>query len=219
MSNTKPTTKSNRKPPLSLEQWAAIEADYRAGILSNRQIGKKHGCSDKAVGKRAEQFGWKKDLANAIRARAQELVRTQEVRNEVRASITDEEIIEDNANLQAEVIREHRTDIQKHRGLASKLLCELEFVTDNQELFEQLGELLIDPYDSDGKINQAEMKRLQALNRAIDMTGRVDSLKKLSDTLKTIIALEREAFAIDGKQSLGETLESMLEKLNEEKDQ
>lgn len=38
--------------------WTAVEADFRAGILSNRQIGKKHGVSESAIRKEAGKRGW-----------------------------------------------------------------------------------------------------------------------------------------------------------------
>lgn len=38
--------------------WGGVEADFRAGILSNRQIAKKHGASEAAIRKRAMASGW-----------------------------------------------------------------------------------------------------------------------------------------------------------------
>lgn len=199
------------------KDWAKIEADYRAGIKSNVSIGNEHGVSETAIRKRAKKESWVKDLKAQIKAKADSLVRAQLVRDTVRIdnAISEKEIIEVNAQMQATIIFEHRTDIQRNRSLAKKLLNELEFVTDNKELFEQLGELLIDTSPNEnGKVNQDEAKRLQALNRAIDLSGRVSSAKALSETLKVLIALEREAFGIDQKSNTGKSLEDFLERLD-----
>jgi hypothetical protein len=76
------------------------------------------------------------------------------------------------------------------------MLNELEMTSDNQELFEKLGDFLIDTTD-DADTGQA--KRLEAFNKAISMSSRIDSLKKLAETLKVLIALEREAFGLNNE--------------------
>jgi glycerate-2-kinase len=46
------------------------------------------------------------------------------------------------------------------------------------------------------------------------MPSRVDVMKKLSDTLKTLIALERQAFGIDGKETeAGGAIESVIKRV------
>jgi predicted house-cleaning noncanonical NTP pyrophosphatase (MazG superfamily) len=215
MANSKVSTTTEKKAV----DWAVIEKDYRAGVKSNRQMADEHSISETAIRKRAAKYEWKKDLANKIRERAKELVRTQEVRTEVRTEqdvAEDAEIIETNAKMQADVVISHRKDIQRTRSLAAKLLSEVEHVTDNQDLFEQLGELLIDTSPREnGKVDQNEFKRMEALNRVLDMSGRIDSCKKLSETLKTLIGLEREAFSIDEKTQTEMTLEDYLEKIDQ----
>lgn len=51
--------------------WEAVERDYRAGILSVREIGAKCGCTHTAINKRAKRDGWERERA----ARQQEPVR------------------------------------------------------------------------------------------------------------------------------------------------
>ena len=51
--------------------WEAVERDYRAGILSVREIGAKCGCTHTAINKRAKAEGWERERA----ARQQEPVR------------------------------------------------------------------------------------------------------------------------------------------------
>jgi hypothetical protein len=178
--------------------WNEIEAEYRAGIKSNVAIANEYEVSEGAIRKRAKKEDWVKDLGAQIKSKADSLVRAQAVREEVRAStaVSEKEIIEANATMQANKILEHRTDIQRYRALASKLVTELELTSDNQELFEKLGELLIDTTDDQ---DTGQAKRLEALNKAMSMSSRIDSLKKLAETLKVLIGLEREAFGLNNE--------------------
>ena len=43
--------------------WEAVERDYRAGILSVREIGAKCGCTHTAINKRAKRDGWERERA------------------------------------------------------------------------------------------------------------------------------------------------------------
>src|SRR3712207_417649 len=45
--------------------WTAVEADFRGGTLSNRQIAKRHGVSESAIRKRSESEGWVRTLAQS----------------------------------------------------------------------------------------------------------------------------------------------------------
>ena len=46
--------------------WERIEYDYRAGILSVREISEARGVSHTAVNKKAKQLGWERDLKAKI---------------------------------------------------------------------------------------------------------------------------------------------------------
>ncbi|MNK86991.1 hypothetical protein D3C87_1069170 [compost metagenome] len=53
--------------------WPVIEADYRAGIKSLRQIASQQGVSEGAIRKRAKKEDWQRDLAAKIQAKAEAL--------------------------------------------------------------------------------------------------------------------------------------------------
>lgn len=189
--------------------WGAIEKDYRAGIKSLRTIAGEHGVTEGAIRKRAKRDGWERDLAPKIKAKAEDLVRKATVRNMVRTetAMSERVLIEVNAQVQTDIILTHRTDIQRSRTLTMKLLEELEIATGDNDLLRQLGDLMYSP-DKNGvdKLNEL-------YNKIIAMPGRVDSMKKLADTLKTLIALEREAFGIDEKKGEENGPESFLKRL------
>lgn len=183
-------TKKPVKPP---PDWEAIERDFRAGVLSAREIAAANGVSHTAINKRAKERGWVRDLKDKIQAKADELVSRQQVSAEVSAQrvATERQIIEANAARIAQVRGEHRADIQRARSLALTLLAELEGQTDQLELLEQLGALMAKPDDKG-------IDRLNELYQKVLATpGRIDSFKKLSEAMRIVVALEREAYGLN----------------------
>jgi hypothetical protein len=172
--------------------WERIEADYRAGVLSVREIASAHGVSHTAINKRSSKDGWERDLSAKIKAKADALVSKAEVSSEVSKAKaeTDKVIVEANAEAIARVRLSHRSDISRSRRLAMALLEELEVATGSIELFQELGDFL----RSDDE--KGADKRNDVYQRVISSVGRIDSMKKLSDTLKTLVGLEREAYGI-----------------------
>lgn len=168
--------------------WEAIESLYRAGVLSIREIGKQHGISDPAIRKKAQQLGWQRDLGQKVRDK----VRSELVRTEVRTAdpISDEQVVEQEARKVVSVIRGHRGSITRMATIAGDLLDELAHQTIERELYEQLGFML--RKENDKGIDRANDLYLKLISGA----GRIDSMKKLAETMKILIGLERQAFNI-----------------------
>lgn len=193
--------------------WEKIELDYRAGVKSLREIASEQGVSDTAIRKRAKRDDWVRDLSAKIKAKADDLVRKEQVRSEVRTqnTVSEKETINANANLVASVRLSQRKDIQRSRKIAMSLFDELEHQVgiENVENLEELGELLRSD-DDKGRdaLNDLYMK-------IISMPGRVKSMKDLSDTLKTLIALERQAFGLDDENNKPvDALTALLERVS-----
>lgn len=170
--------------------WERIEADYRAGLLSVREIAAANGVSHVAIGKRAKRDGWERDLDAKIKAKADALVTKAEVTKEVTSeqAVTERRIVEANAQVIAEVRVSHRRDIARARSLAMKLLDELEIQTDNIDLLEQLETALAGEDGSDGLT--------RVFQRVTSTSGRIDSAKKLAEAMKVLVGMEREAYGI-----------------------
>lgn len=169
--------------------WEAIEAGYRAGVLSLRELGALHGVSHTAIGKKARTEGWERDLRAKIAAQAEALVIRQAVPASERKA-SERQIIEANAEAIATVRGSHRADIGRARSLVVTLLAELEQQTDNAGMFERLGELMENP-------DEKGLDRLrEAYNKIIGFGGRVASIKSLSEAMKNLVNLEREAYGI-----------------------
>jgi AcrR family transcriptional regulator len=176
--------------------WERIEADYRAGILSTREIASACGVSHTAINKRAKKDGWVRDLKAKIQAKADELVSRRMVSTEVSSqkAATERQIIEANAERIAQVRGEHRGDIQRVRSLALNLLGELEGQSASLEDLATLGELLRNP-DEDGNDRRNDLYL-----KIISTPSRIDSAKKVAETLKHAITMEREAYGLDDKK-------------------
>jgi len=171
--------------------WEGVERDYSAGLLSLREIGAKHGVTHGAINKRANRDGWARDLSAKIKIKADLLVSTEMVSTAVSTKkASEKEIIEVNAQAIVNIKLAHRGDIRKSKNIVNSLFDELESTTDNRELFEQLGEILRQESDSgQDKLNDIYKK-------VISLPQRIDGVKKLTDALKTMIGLEREAYDI-----------------------
>lgn len=202
---------SDKPAKRALVDWEAVERDYRADLLSLREIGVKHGCTEGAIRKRKkkdEEGGrqWERDLGAKIKAKADDLVRKDAVRSEVRSTqaASEREVVDANAQAIVNVRLGHRKDIAQGRALTIKLLDELEHHTDNRELLAQLGEIMADPDEKTGR------DRLNEIYRAvISLPERTKTMKALSDSLKTLIGLEREAFNIGSEAEKAPELENL----------
>lgn len=184
--------------------YERIEPGWRAGILSPAQLAAEYtkqtgvSVSHVAIIKHFKKLGVPRDLAEKVKAKAAAMVAEAMVTGKVSNVTTkqDAEIIDVAALTVANVEITQRKDIARSRALAISLLSELEQQTENRELFEQLGELLR------SEDEKGQDKRNELYHKVISSPGRIDSMKKLSDTLKTLIGLEREAYGIAEAQKM-----------------
>lgn len=198
---------------MSKPDWEAIESAYRAGVMSLREIASQHGISEGAIRKRAKRDEWSRDLNAKVKERADDLVRKAEVRKQVRTETTLSErvLIEATAEVIATVRMEHRGDIRRARTLTNALFDELEAECADIEALRTLGQLMLEP-DENGR------DRLNELYHAIiSMPERVKSMKALSETLKNLIGLERQAYSMDEgeKDKVVDALSDLMDSLSQ----
>jgi len=181
--------------------WEAIESAYRAGVLSLREIASQHGISEGAIRKRAKRDDWSRDLNAKVKERADDLVRKAEVRKQVRSESTLSErvLIEATAEVIAAVRMAHRGDIRRARSITNALFDELAAECADVDALEKLGELMYDP-DEKGRDKLNEI-----YHSVIAMPERVKSVKALSEALKNLIGLERQAYDMDAKNGDDDT--------------
>jgi len=176
--------------------WEAIESAYRAGLMSLREIASQHSISEGAIRKRAKRDDWSRDLAAKVKERADDLVRKAQVRKQVRTdnSFSERVLVEATAEVIASVRMEHRGDIRRAREITNSLFDELGAECADVESLRKLGEMMLDP-DENGRDRLNEVYQ-----SIISMPERVKSVKALSDALKNLIGLERQAYDIDGPE-------------------
>ena len=193
---SKPTSKA---AGTAAPDWERIELDYRAGVKSLREIADGSGVSHVTISKRAKKEGWVRDLAAKIQAKADELVNKATVNTGVNtvSAVSERETIEANAQAVATVKLAHRKDIQRARGITMRLLEELEYQTgaENVYLLEQMGELL----RNDDEKGQDKLNDLY--HKIISLPGRAKTMKDLGESLRVLVALERQAFGLDDKDN------------------
>jgi hypothetical protein len=174
---------------------AHVEAEYRAGIRALRAIGETHGVSEGWIRKMAKRYGWDRDLKAKIQARAdaiivrRETVRNQRTQNRLSYAPTEHEIIEANATTAASVAISQRADIAKAVAVVSGLFDELIGHADS-EAGRQLAEIVADPEST------PDVLRLQ-FEKVLSFPARVASAKALSDSLRTVVELQRKAYGMD----------------------
>lgn len=199
---------TNAKPA---PDWEKIEADYRAGILSLREIAEAHpGTNHVAIARKAKREGWSRDLSAKIRAKADALVTERTVTADVTAErrVSERDIIDANAQAIVSVRLAHRKDIQRSRSITMRLLEELELQSgrENAELLEQMGELMRREDDrGQDKLNDLYQK-------IISLPGRAKTMKDLGESLRVLVTLERQAFGLDDKdQKPQDSLTTLLQ--------
>lgn len=167
--------------------WEAIEREYRAGILSLREIARLYEVSDTAIRKTAKAKLWERDLT----AKVQEKVRNELVRAEVRSDNvqTDREIVEQAAATVVQVVRSHRKGIAQGRDIVELLMTQLTDVAGRRSEFEEAIELECEDDDNG--------KRRTKLMKAISIPAHAGTVRDLSTALKNLIVLERQAFSVD----------------------
>ena len=191
------------QPPQATPDWERIEANYRAGVLSLREIAELNpGTNHVAITRKAKREGWSRDLAGKIKAKAEELVTRNAVTPAVtiRDSVSERQIIEANADAIVQVRLSHRQDIRRGRAIVVSLMDELELTCgpENAALLAELGEVMRSE-DQNG-----QDKRNDLYSKLMSMPGRVKAMKDLGDALKNLIGLEREAYNLDDPKAAAE---------------
>lgn len=179
--------------------WEAVEREYRAGIRSLADIGAEFGVSAPGIVKKAKVKEWERDLSAKIRAKAEAKVNAALVNELVNAEsrINERQIVETNAEMMAGVIRSHHKSLGRLGGIIQLLFDRLESELIGTELFSQLGEMMQSPDDSGSADKLNDLYR-----KVISLPSQTDTAKKLAETLKTQIELERKVFKIEESQAI-----------------
>ena len=192
-----------------------IEPDWRAGIKSREQLAAEYtqatgvSVSGVAIKKHFEKQGIGRDLKAKIRAKAEAMVSESMVTGKVSAEriANDKQIVEVNAQVSAEILVGHRATANRMRSIGLSLLSELEGQGADLASLQALGEMLRSPDErGQDKLNDLYQK-------IISTPGRIDGAKKVAETLKIAIGLEREAYGLSADTKPPSSYEQSLQEL------
>lgn len=197
------------KPRIELppEKLAELEKMFRAGIASFTSMAKQFGVSVGWVAGCEDRFGWKRDLSAKIKQDVKRKEQEQIAREALKANpdykLTEREVTDWNAELIVQVTGSHRAALTRLRGLAEKLLDEIEFSTSSREVLEELALKL--SIESEGKDARADL-----IFKLAGVQGRVASFKQLVDAQQRIITVERDVLRIGEGDGGGSDVERFL---------
>lgn len=171
--------------------WEAIEREYRLGQLTVREIARQHSVSHTSVTRRAEKYGWARDYSDEIRAKTQAaLLRTSESAPPERTTPTREDLavaVETRVSL----VLTHQSSIARLRAIAEKLANQLSADSDDIKEIEEA----IEEETAGDKSGERRARML----KAVSLGSRAGIARELSQVLKNLIPLERQAFNLDDK--------------------
>lgn len=192
-------TKSYNQRP----DWKRIERLYRAGMLSIHEIARECNIPEANIRYHAKKKGWERDLTNEVRS----ATRTKLVENLANArkgkisnqdyksdenqdilkqltGATDEQIIEEAARTQVEVVRQHQSTLGSGHSLTMRMLHELDATTTHRGELEDMIKSTISP------------RRQGAVLNALSLAGRATVMRDLAQAARIWITEERRAFSI-----------------------
>jgi uncharacterized protein with FMN-binding domain len=185
--------------------WEAIQIEYAKGTRSNVDIAVQFGVSEGAIRKKAREKNWAKDLTAQIRIKAAQKVREAEYEASTSYKDARTNAVEIEAEKQADITLKHRSDIRLHMQLRNSLLNECMVQSEQIDDLERLAEI-IDSGDDD--------RMTQAFRKATSLPQRVDTFKKLVESTKTLVGLEREAYGISDKLDLSGNVKLVLDQFD-----
>lgn len=182
-------SKKNNKPDCD---WEEIERLYRADLRTNAQLARDFDVHATTITRRAKKHAWKRDLKNRIKERANMLVQERAVKK----LASDDQTIEENAQLTANVRLSHRQDIGDARSIAMTLLDDLkaQIGTDNRARLEDLFIAAL-------QAEVVDASQLEAYERVTSLSNHVRVMKDLADTMTKLVTLERQAYGLDDMDS------------------
>jgi len=118
--------------------WDKVEQEYSLGIKSNVEIATSFGISEGAVRGRAKRFDWKKDLSAKVKLAAESKLRESSYEARTSLRLTEREVIENAATIQATVILEEREDVKRLTRICELLEKQLETIANDPDSEEDL---------------------------------------------------------------------------------
>jgi len=199
--------------------WELIEKDYRAGVKTDRQIGKERGVSHTAIQKRAKKFGWVKDLTEKIQAATKAKVAKRVVATSVatESKLSDAATVDAYSDVIASVDMIQREDLKLAIDNSRNQLRELVALGDPEfhDKLVALGEV----YDESGPTANGGWKtdkNNELYQYIISLAGRVKMSKEIAASHGVYLPMQRKVFGLDAEKKSSGEFEEMLRQVQAE---
>jgi hypothetical protein len=172
--------------------WDRIEADYRTGKYTTRELSTLHGPDHSAIAKRAKKEGWQQDLSTLISRMTKEKLAeaaVESVATELHGISTERAAAV--AAINVGVIESHRTGLGKLKGVVESLAEELAGATRAAQKFEP--EEIISLAEAKG-LHPTEVGRMLEM---VQVASRANVADKLAAAYAKLVPLERKAHGLD----------------------
>lgn len=182
--------------------WAKVEAEYRTGRWTVREIAKRNEITHPPIIQRAKKYGWVQDISQKVEHARKEKLAQQAM---VETNLAD--TVDAVATQQADIVSQHKTAASKARAVVDKLLAEVDFTTEHRDLFR-------DALAASGFEGFDKLSIQQALTKVLGLGGRSMALQRVINSLATVVEIERKAYGIeDAPPPAEESYEDRLKKL------
>jgi hypothetical protein len=163
--------------------WVALELAYRTG-RSFRVLAREFGISATRIKQVADEENWARDLSAIIAEKARAKLNAANLNSNLNGKIANERAIVDaTVQVQTNIVLEHRRDIQRGRDVVIHLL---------QQLENQVGTRITGMHPASASAAGDD----NACGKPVSLAAHASTVKALSDALKTLVTLERQAFYI-----------------------
>ena len=136
--------------------WESIEADYRAGQLSNRALASKHDVPESTIRNRAKSHGWMRDLSNEVQSATQaKLSRTLRTES-AHLPVCDRGIVEQVSDENTALVLGHRQALGRWRNIVERLAGTLEVIDITDDNHTEVARSLNSGIDALGKAIKLE---------------------------------------------------------------
>jgi len=158
--------------------WEAIESAYRAGLMSARAIGERHGVNHATILKRASTEGWQRDLTEQVRSAVKAKVTKSVTSGGNQSPVVTDAQASDEA---AAVVMAHREGLAAWRGITNKLRDFLEDAEITEDNHASMSRSITAGVDAQIKVINAERKAYNLDSEEGNKT--VDDLSNLMTSL------------------------------------
>lgn len=177
--------------------WDVIEAHYRAGHRTLTSLAVQFGVSDVGIIKHAKKHGWTRNLAGKVKDRTDQKLTEDLLRKLAPQEGLNEDLrVEIESEVRARILSSHRNGVTRARQAAMGMLAEIETACLIDNLGLDARRHLIERVLDDSATQDERLSLAITLKRAWSFDTRISAIKQLAEAMRTLIAIERQAYAI-----------------------